>query len=135
MSWFWNRRPSKPAPPVPRPTQAKTMATKPVAAPVGGPDNRPAAQTAALVQRSPIFEDVATANAWRTARREAMDHVLVIVAESPAAEHLLLRGSLLLKSWLGEAARDPGDMDWVVTPQSVAMDNPVGKELITGLIQ
>jgi len=50
-----------------------------------------------------------------------MAHLLRIATESPWQNHLVLRGSLLLKAWLGAAAREPGDMDWVVTPPTLRM--------------
>ncbi|GAB0104332.1 hypothetical protein JMUB6875_33060 [Nocardia sp. JMUB6875] len=54
------------------------------------------------------------------ARREALDIVLEAVADSPWREHLMLRGSILLRGWLGLDAREPGDVDFVVLPQGWA---------------
>src|SRR5690349_6926055 len=47
----------------------------------------------------PTFEDPRRALLFRLARRRAMDHLLRIVVESPWADHLVLRGSLVLKAW------------------------------------
>jgi hypothetical protein len=83
----------------------------------------------------PIFSDPDVAQRWRSARTQVMDHLLKIAAQSPWSEHLVLRGSLLLKAWLGAAAREPGDMDWVVTPKSVRVTDPLAREMIEGLVR
>ncbi|MFJ4768629.1 nucleotidyl transferase AbiEii/AbiGii toxin family protein [Streptomyces uncialis] len=64
----------------------------------------------------PRFPDPAEDAAWRAARREALDLVLAAVAGSPWADSLVLRGSVLLSAWFGDAAREPGDIDFVVVP-------------------
>ncbi|MER7808458.1 nucleotidyl transferase AbiEii/AbiGii toxin family protein [Streptomyces sp900116325] len=70
------------------------------------------------------FEDAATGQAWHRARRTVLDTVLAAVAEGPWARHLVLRGSVLMATWFGNAARDPGDLDFLVVPQDWAMDGP-----------
>jgi len=82
----------------------------------------------------PTFASPDDATRWYTARAAVMAHLLQLVANSPLREALVLRGSLLLKTWLGDAAREPGDMDWVVTPQSTEVTSPVAKEILCGLI-
>ncbi|MFE0058435.1 nucleotidyl transferase AbiEii/AbiGii toxin family protein, partial [Streptomyces sp. NPDC059003] len=72
----------------------------------------------------PRFPDAAAAQAWRRARRTALDTVLAAIADGPWADHLVLRGSVLLATWFGDAARDPGDLDFVVVPQDLAMTDP-----------
>ena len=67
----------------------------------------------------PEFADADLGVRWRAARRMAMEHLLNIVVDSPWQENLVLRGSLVLPAWLGDAARPPGDMDWVVTPKTI----------------
>jgi hypothetical protein len=62
----------------------------------------------------PQFTDPAVALRWQTARRAAVRHVLRVICRSPFAEHLVLRGSTLLRTWFGEVAREPRDLDWVV---------------------
>ncbi|MFJ8747353.1 nucleotidyl transferase AbiEii/AbiGii toxin family protein [Embleya sp. NPDC127516] len=52
---------------------------------------------------------------WCRDRARAMDHVLAAVAASRWVDELVLRGSVLLRAWYGSAARDPGDLDFVVT--------------------
>jgi hypothetical protein len=66
----------------------------------------------------PHFEDAGDARRWHLARRAVIDHLLRLVAASEWSGHLVLRGSLLLQAWLGEAAREPGDIDWVFQPAS-----------------
>ncbi|WP_430780386.1 nucleotidyl transferase AbiEii/AbiGii toxin family protein [Actinoplanes sp. G11-F43] len=46
--------------------------------------------------------------------RAALDHVLTVIAESSWAERLVLRGSMTMPAWIGDAARTPGDLDWMV---------------------
>ncbi|SDH83603.1 nucleotidyl transferase AbiEii/AbiGii toxin family protein [Nonomuraea jiangxiensis] len=82
----------------------------------------------------PLFEDLDVGRRWRRARRMAMDHLVRIVAESPWAENLVLRGSLLLESWIGEQARDPGDLDWVVVPASLKLERPPTVAMFRGII-
>ncbi|MFF2012966.1 nucleotidyl transferase AbiEii/AbiGii toxin family protein [Streptomyces sp. NPDC058195] len=67
--------------------------------------------------------------AWHRARRTALDLVLASVAEGPWSERLVLRGSVLMATWFGEAARDPGDLDFLFTPRDWAMDDPRSSDL------
>ncbi|MEV6653847.1 nucleotidyl transferase AbiEii/AbiGii toxin family protein [Streptomyces sp. NPDC051219] len=64
----------------------------------------------------PGFGDPVRDAAWRVARREALHVVLAAIADSQWVDSLVLRGSVLLADWFGEAAREPGDLDFVVTP-------------------
>ncbi|MGW3071515.1 nucleotidyl transferase AbiEii/AbiGii toxin family protein [Kitasatospora sp. NPDC001132] len=70
----------------------------------------------ALRPSEPAFADPQLAERWSAARREALNTALSAVAASPWAEHLVLRGSVLLRAWYGEQAREPGDLDFVVRP-------------------
>ncbi|MFE4516115.1 nucleotidyl transferase AbiEii/AbiGii toxin family protein [Kitasatospora sp. NPDC056783] len=70
----------------------------------------------ALRPSEPAFTDPRLAERWLAARREALNTALSAVAVSPWAEHLVLRGSILLRAWYGEQAREPGDLDFVVRP-------------------
>lgn len=81
----------------------------------------------------PVFRDPADGIRWRAARGRAMDHLLRLIAESPWVENLILRGSRLLAGWLGEAARDPGDLDFVVIPNAVGIRDPWTTEMFVGL--
>jgi hypothetical protein len=83
----------------------------------------------------PAFDDEAQAERWRTARRAVTRHLLGIVYRLPQAEHLVLRGSLLLTAWLGDAAREPGDMDWVVQPSTVGIQDTWTQTLFEDIIR
>lgn len=65
----------------------------------------------------PDFSEPVARSAWLAARRTAMDLVLAAVAASTWRDHLVLRGSVLLAQWFGKAAREPGDLDFVVVPE------------------
>ncbi|MEV5239063.1 nucleotidyl transferase AbiEii/AbiGii toxin family protein [Streptomyces cinnamoneus] len=71
----------------------------------------------------PQFASARTGEAWLSARRRALDLVLAAVAGSGWADHLVLRGSVLLKAWYGDAAREPGDLDFVVVPSTWALED------------
>lgn len=81
--------------------------------------------------RRPDFDDDTTA--WRSARRAAMEHILTVVAGSRWSEHLVLRGSILLRAWFGDAAREPGDLDWVVTPPTMMLEDRRTARMLDGL--
>ncbi|MFE7466610.1 nucleotidyl transferase AbiEii/AbiGii toxin family protein [Streptomyces sp. NPDC057499] len=72
------------------------------------------------VPGEPVFEDPALAPRWRCARRTVQDHLLRVVAGSPWGEALVLRGSVPLRAWMGAAAREPGDLDWIVPEPGAA---------------
>ncbi|WP_405011823.1 nucleotidyl transferase AbiEii/AbiGii toxin family protein [Kitasatospora sp. NBC_01539] len=89
--------------------------------------------TRALRAGDPEFADPATGAAWYRARRTALDTVLAAVAASPWAEHLVLRGSVLLTAWYGAEAREPGDLDFIVTPADWELDDPRTGEMLRAL--
>ncbi|MFJ7493670.1 nucleotidyl transferase AbiEii/AbiGii toxin family protein [Streptomyces sp. NPDC097727] len=66
----------------------------------------------------PAFDDPSLAPRWRAARRSVQDHLLRVIADSPWGDGLILRGSLPLQAWVGAAAREPGDLDWIVLEPS-----------------
>ncbi|MGR7003196.1 nucleotidyl transferase AbiEii/AbiGii toxin family protein [Yinghuangia aomiensis] len=72
----------------------------------------------------PQFASAETAARWYAARHRALDHVLAGIASSAWAGHLVLRGSILLKAWYGDAAREPRDLDFVVVPPTWVMEEP-----------
>ncbi|MEU9480190.1 nucleotidyl transferase AbiEii/AbiGii toxin family protein [Streptomyces sp. NPDC048191] len=55
-------------------------------------------------------------------RRAALDHVLRLVADAPWSGTLVLRGSMVMPAWVGTAAREPADLDWVVLEDTVTVD-------------
>jgi hypothetical protein len=59
--------------------------------------------------------------------------VLTAISESPWAEHLVLRGSVLLKAWFGAIAREPGDLDFVVIPARWSIDADRSRTMLTGI--
>lgn len=71
---------------------------------------------------------------WSAARAEVMASMLRAVAASPWASHLVLRGSATMPAWVGDAARRPGDLDWVVLPDTWASDSAEAESLLDGFI-
>jgi hypothetical protein len=84
----------------------------------------------ALRPSEPSFADPEVAERWLTARREALNTVLSAIAQSAWAEHLVLRGSVLLRAWFGDAAREPGDLDFVVRPTDWELADPRTERLL-----
>ncbi|WP_344128443.1 nucleotidyl transferase AbiEii/AbiGii toxin family protein [Luedemannella flava] len=81
----------------------------------------------------PVFLDAAAGQRWRQARRAAMDHLLAVIARSELADNLVLRGSVTLAAWVGAAAREPGDLDFVVIPHTMTSDSVEARRLLDGL--
>ncbi|MEU7526018.1 nucleotidyl transferase AbiEii/AbiGii toxin family protein [Saccharothrix sp. NPDC042600] len=82
----------------------------------------------------PVFGDPAEGERWTAARRAAMAHVLAVVAGSRWAGNLVLRGSVVLRAWFGEAAREPGDLDFVVVPREFAADGAEASAMPADLV-
>ena len=82
----------------------------------------------------PPFSDAATGRRWADTRRRVTDHVLRRIAESPSGDNLILRGSRLLRAWLGDAAREPGDLDWVADPPALQPSAAPARRMFDGLI-
>lgn len=89
----------------------------------------------AFRQSDPVFESSEISDRWHENRNQVIDHLLQIINTSKWKNHLVLRGSLLLKAWLGDAAREPGDIDWVFRPATVGIDDAPAAELFEDLIQ
>ncbi|WP_328459517.1 nucleotidyl transferase AbiEii/AbiGii toxin family protein [Streptomyces sp. NBC_00448] len=83
----------------------------------------------------PEFTEPAAREAWLAARRTAMNLVLTAIAASPWRDHLVLRGSVLLSQWFGEAAREPGDLDFVVTPAQWRIEEERTGAMLHGIAQ
>lgn len=81
----------------------------------------------------PQFPDDEQGERWYTARRTAVDTILAAIAGSPHARSLVLRGSVLLRVWFGRAAREPGDLDFVVVPADWDIDEPRTADLLDGI--
>ncbi|MFH8258387.1 nucleotidyl transferase AbiEii/AbiGii toxin family protein [Streptomyces roseolus] len=71
-----------------------------------------------------VIEDPELRVRWQAARRSALDLVLAAVAGSAWADSLVLRGSMLMSAWFGEAARPPKDIDFVVVPETWRIEEP-----------
>ncbi|WP_086669408.1 nucleotidyl transferase AbiEii/AbiGii toxin family protein [Lentzea kentuckyensis] len=83
----------------------------------------------------PRFGDPADGARWLDARRRAMAHVLHLIGTSGWRENLVLRGSVVMRAWFGDVAREPGDLDFVVTPRHLAFESPQAQQLIDDLIE
>ncbi|MDX2698744.1 nucleotidyl transferase AbiEii/AbiGii toxin family protein [Streptomyces ipomoeae] len=81
----------------------------------------------------PAFTDPARGDAWRTARRRALHLVLAAIADSPWVDALVLRGSVLMSTWFPDAAREPGDLDFVVVPHTWAIDDERTARMLDGI--
>ncbi len=78
----------------------------------------------------PEFLVAATGERWTAARRAALTHVLSAVAAAPVSHYLVLRGSVLMAAQVGTAAREPGDIDFVVIPHTVTSGSGDGRALL-----
>lgn len=81
----------------------------------------------------PAFADPARTDAWRAARRRALEAVLRVIGDSEWADSLVLRGSMLMAAWFGEAAREPGDLDFVVVPPAWGLGDPRTARMLDGI--
>ncbi len=81
----------------------------------------------------PVFDDPERTVAWVRARRAAMDAVLLAVAESEWRDSLVLRGSVLLAERFGQEAREPGDLDFVVVPETWRMEDGRTGRMLDGI--
>ncbi|GAA3753461.1 hypothetical protein GCM10022225_42680 [Plantactinospora mayteni] len=82
----------------------------------------------------PTFLVAATGERWISARHTALNRILAAVAATRwGAEHLVLRGSVTMAAWVGSAAREPGDLDFVVTPHTIKSGTPDARVLLDDL--
>ncbi|MBC8142320.1 MAG: nucleotidyl transferase AbiEii/AbiGii toxin family protein [Armatimonadetes bacterium] len=82
----------------------------------------------------PVFESDADASRWHRARRDVIRHLIGVVSRLPQSANLVLRGSLLLTAWLGDDAREPGDMDWVIVPETVDVSDEFASALMGDIV-
>ncbi|MBS1913574.1 MAG: nucleotidyl transferase AbiEii/AbiGii toxin family protein [Bacteroidetes bacterium] len=82
----------------------------------------------------PEFADSVLAQRWYATRTRVIEHLLRVVGESEWCDHLVLRGSVLMKTWFGSSAREPGDIDWVVIPASIELADLRACRIVQGLI-
>ncbi|ABP55335.1 nucleotidyl transferase AbiEii/AbiGii toxin family protein [Salinispora tropica] len=78
----------------------------------------------------PDFLVAATVQLWTNARRAAMNHVLTTIAATTWSQQLVLRGSVTMAAWVGDDAREPGDLDFVVTPHTITSDSADARALL-----
>lgn len=84
----------------------------------------------------PVLPDLASRVEWQKGRRSVTAGVLRSLVESPElSDHLALRGSLLLKCWCPDVAREPGDLDFVVVPSTIAMQSEAANALLERLVK
>lgn len=78
--------------------------------------------------------DPAARRRWSVARDQVVAGVLRAIAASPCASNLVLRGSATMAAWVGDAARRPADLDWVVLPDDWASTSAEAQALLRGFI-
>ena len=81
----------------------------------------------------PAFTDPTRGEAWRAARRRALNLVLSAISASEGVEPLVLRGSVLMSVWFQNAAREPGDLDFVVVPHTWKIDDARTARMLDGI--
>lgn len=82
----------------------------------------------------PTFDAQETRRRWYAVRCEVIDALLTFISNSRWRNHLVLRGSLLMQVW-SDAAREPGDIDWVFTPAATHPDDSDAVQLFNELRQ
>ncbi len=81
----------------------------------------------------PQFASERDRQRWYAARASVLAQMLRLVEGSPWRDRLVLRGSVLLQAYLGERARTPGDIDWVVLPTDLEADAPQAQQMLQEL--
>ncbi|MFG2646015.1 nucleotidyl transferase AbiEii/AbiGii toxin family protein [Streptomyces sp. NPDC048370] len=80
-----------------------------------------------------VVEDPELRARWQTTRHTALELVLAATADSPWADSLVLRGSMLMTTWFGKAARAPKDIDFVVIPETWHIEEPRTRAMLDGI--
>lgn len=103
--------------------------------------NRPIVFEPALKQFSkahragePRFNSEEEHSRWYLIRTTVLHHIVASVSNSRWRQSLLLRGSAVMASWFGDRARRPGDLDWVVMPETTTLHQKESEQLIAGVI-
>ncbi|QQP97680.1 nucleotidyl transferase AbiEii/AbiGii toxin family protein [Lysobacter enzymogenes] len=81
----------------------------------------------------PIFSNDEDRRRWYAARASVLAQMLSAIAGSPWRDKLVLRGSVLLHAYLGDGARPPGDIDWIVLPPELKADDPAAVLMLRDL--
>ncbi|SCG57103.1 Nucleotidyl transferase AbiEii toxin, Type IV TA system [Micromonospora echinaurantiaca] len=79
--------------------------------------------------------DPAAGQRWLAARRAALYHLITIIADTPWRQQLVMFGSFPMTAWFGAAAREPGDIDFVVTPFSLNIHSGEAEAMLTGIVR
>jgi hypothetical protein len=83
----------------------------------------------------PACADPEVERQWRHARRLVMDQILEQVANSSRGYNMVLRGSRVLSAWLGWAAREPGDLDYMIHPGEVKLEDPWSEGMFPEIVR
>jgi hypothetical protein len=126
--------PRPPPAPDPEPSTSKGLGGAPVADRPHVFDPALKHFSSGLLPEEPKFATPEELAAWRALQRHVMSHVLSCIADSPAAQHLVLRGSALLCAWFPETARPPKDLDFVVVPDTLSIKDPRASELLESVV-
>lgn len=139
--WNWFEKKENPPPEPADPAQKKGRPTTYWAEKENLALNRPEVFDPALKHfpwgyraGEPQFDTLTEAQKWHQLRELVLHMILKSVQDSKYADHLILRGSTTLRSWLGDRARPPGDIDWVVTPASWQLNDRESRQLIDGVV-
>ncbi|MGC3970387.1 MAG: nucleotidyl transferase AbiEii/AbiGii toxin family protein [Pirellulales bacterium] len=84
----------------------------------------------AFRSRDPVTANRAEAERRYTARSFILDELVASGCEGTAASHLVLRGSVVMEQWFPEQSRSAHDVDWVVIPQSLGIDDQRSRKLL-----
>lgn len=78
----------------------------------------------------PQFASADMEREWHLRRRIVLQAILKRLSDHRLTDSLILRGSTLLSAWFGEAARQPGDLDWIVVPTYRGLHHPESDQLM-----
>ncbi|MDR2871426.1 MAG: nucleotidyl transferase AbiEii/AbiGii toxin family protein [Xanthomonadaceae bacterium] len=82
----------------------------------------------------PDFRNEQDREQWHAARTSVMVHVLALIATSPWRDYLVLCGSVPMRTWVGDRARVPSDMDWMVLPIEIKSSSRKAKALFDSIV-
>lgn len=66
---------------------------------------------------------------------EGLKDIVVRIGGSSLADKLVLRGSFVMRIWFGDAARDPGDVDFMVADRWLELAGEDGDAIMTELVE
>lgn len=141
FKWLFSPQPSAPIPPpavppsdIPPTSGITTLSDRPgdTAGLIFDPALRHYNRAFRLADPVLPVEDMAR---WHAARRTVHSHLLQVIGATKWADHLVLRGSLALKAMIPEKAREPGDIDWIVQPANLRLDQSDAKTMLDDIIK